>query len=202
MPRFSSLTLLRRVPIIHAVNGTSRGARGFTLIELLVVISVLGTILAFFVPTIVGRITTNARRVATMQEMRMLRDAIAGNPDITIGGEMVATGFKNDMPGSRWPFDLIELATSRPDTGMYAAVMYPGKYAPLEPWDPYIKRGWNGPYVREDGNMGYADDAWDTPYRLYILGSDTAGLMSAGPNQLFLSDPGGGLENDDIIVRF
>ena len=199
MPRFSSLTLLRRVPIIHAVNGTSRGARGFTLIELLVVISVLGTILAFFVPTIVGRITTNARRVATMQEMRMLRDAIAGNPDITIGGEMVATGFKNDV-GS-WPKDLIELATSNPDTGIYPSRPYPGRRI-LPNWDPYLKKGWNGPYVREDGNMGYADDAWDTPYRLYILGSDTAGLMSAGPNQLFLSDPGGGLENDDIIVRF
>jgi len=200
MPRFPSLTPLRRVSIIHAVNGTSRGARGFTLVELLVVISVLGTILAFFVPTIVGRITTNARRVATMQEMRMLRDAIAGNPDITIGGEMVATGFKNDM--GRYAYDLIELVTSRPDTGIYAAHNYSGKYAPLEPWDPYIKKGWNGPYVREDGNMGYLEDAWDTPYRLYILGNDTLGLMSAGPNQLFLSDPGGALENDDLIVRF
>lgn len=200
MPRFSSLTPLRRVSIIHAVNGTSRGARGFTLIELLVVISVLGTILAFFVPTIVGRITTNARRVATLQEMRMVRDAIAGNPDITIGGEMVATGFKNDM--GRYPRDLIELASNVLDTGIYAAVSYPGKYSPLEAWDPYIKKGWNGPYVREDGNMAYTEDAWDTPYRYQINGSDTVGLMSAGPNQLFLADPGGAIENDDIIVRF
>jgi prepilin-type N-terminal cleavage/methylation domain-containing protein len=200
MPRFSSLTPLRRVSIIHAVNGTSRGARGFTLVELLVVISVLGTILAFFVPTIVGRITTNARRVATMQEMRMLRDAIAGNPDVTIGGEMVATGFKNDM--GRWPHDLIELVTSRPDTGMYAAINYGGKYAPLEPWDPYIKKGWNGPYVREDGNMGYADDAWDTPYSFYLVGNETVGLRSAGPNLLRENEPGGALDSDDVIVRF
>lgn len=200
MPRFPSLTPLRRVPIIHAVNGTSRGARGFTLVELLVVISVLGTILAFFVPTIVGRITTNARRVATMQEMRMLRDAVAGNPDITIGGEMVVTGFKNDM--GRYSYDLIELATSRPDTGIYAPITYPGKYAPLEAWDPYIKKGWNGPYIREDGNMGYWEDAWDTPYRLYILSNDTLGLWSAGPNQIFKDQPGGALEDDDIIVRF
>jgi prepilin-type N-terminal cleavage/methylation domain-containing protein len=200
MPRFSCLTPLRRVPIIHAVNGTSRGARGFTLIELLVVISVLGIILAFFVPTIVGRITTNARRVATMQEMRMLRDAIAGNPDITIGGEMVATGFKNDM--GRYPRDLIELASNILDTGIYAPIIYPGKYSPLEPWDPYIKKGWNGPYVREDGRMSYTEDMWGTPYRYLLEGSDTAGLRSAGPNQMFIEDPGGGLENDDIVVRF
>ena len=200
MPRFSSLTLRRRVSIIHAVNSTSRGARGFTLIELLVVISIVGILLAFFVPTIAGRVTTNARRVATMQEMRMLRDAIAGNPDVTVGGEMVATGFKNDM--GRWPRDLIELVTSRPDTGMYAAANYSGKYAPLEPWDPYIKKGWNGPYIREDGNMSYLNDKWGTQYRFYAPGGETLGLWSAGPNQLFLDQPGGGLDSDDIIVRF
>jgi prepilin-type N-terminal cleavage/methylation domain-containing protein len=200
MPRFSSLTALRRVPIIHAVNSTSRVERGFTLVELLVVISVLGIILAFFVPTIVGRITTNARRTATLQEMRMLRDAIAGNADITMGGEMVLTGFKNDM--GRWPRHLIELVTSHPDTGMYAAVVYPGKYSPLEAWDPYIKKGWNGPYVREDGNMGYRYDAWGDTYRFYVQGSETLGLWSAGPNMLYWGDPGGGSDSDDVWVNF
>ena len=106
MSRFSSLTLRSRVSIIHAVNSTSRGALGFTLIELLVVISILGILLAFLAPIIVGRVTTNARRTATMEEMRMLRDAIAGNPDVTVGGEMVSTGFKNDI--GRWPRDLVE----------------------------------------------------------------------------------------------
>jgi len=200
MPRFSSLTPPRRVSIIHAVNSTSRGARGFTLVELLVVISVLGIILAFFVPTIVGRITTNARRVATMQEMRVLRDAIAGNPEQTIGGEMVVTGFKNDM--RRWPLHLIELVTSHPDTGMYAAVGYPGKYSPLEAWDPYLKKGWNGPYVREDGNMAYLEDAWNTDYRFYVVGNETVGLWSAGPDQLFYHLDPGANDSDDIWVRF
>jgi len=199
MPRFSSLTPLRRVSIIHAVNGTSRGARGFTLIELLVVISVLGTILAFFVPTIVGRITTNARRVATLQEMRMLRDAIAGNPDITIGGEMVATGFKNDY--GRWPRDLIELATKNPDTGMYVSRPYPGKET-LRTWDPYLKKGWNGPYVREDGSMAYTEDQWTTDYMFEIRGSETIGLRSAGPDQMFWKITPGAQDSDDIWVFF
>jgi prepilin-type N-terminal cleavage/methylation domain-containing protein len=200
MPRFSCLTPLRRVPIIPAVNSTSRCAPGFTLVELLVVISVLGIILAFFVPTIVGRITTNARRVATLQEMRMLHDAIAGNPDVTIGGDMVMTGFKNDV--GRYPRDLIELATSRPDTGMYGYVTYPGKESPLPSWDPYIQRGWNGPYVREDGNMGYTQDAWGTDYRFYVVGAETMGLWSAGPNQLFFHLDPGVQDSDDIVVMF
>ena len=198
MPRFSSLTPLRRVSIIHAVNSTSRGARGFTLVELLVVISVLGIILAFFVPTIVGRVTTNARRVATLQEMRMLRDAIAGNPDITMGGEMVVTGFKNDV--GRWPRDLIELATKDPFQPMYAGITYQGKTT-LPDWDPYLKKGWNGPYVREDGNMGYRYDAWGTDYTLYVVGPDTLGLWSAGADKLFLGQPGA-VDSDDIRVMF
>jgi hypothetical protein len=51
--------------------------------------------------------------------------------------------------------------------------------------------------------MSYTEDAWGTPYKYYIVGSsETAGLRSAGPNQLFVDDPGGGLDSDDIIVRF
>jgi len=198
MRRFSSLTPLRRVSIIHAVNSTSPGARGFTLIELLVVISVLGIILAFFVPTIVGRVTTNARRVATLQEMRMLRDAIAGDPDIRMGGEMVVTGFKNDY--GRWPRHLIELATKDPFVPPYTQYVYTAKEA-LTPWDPYLKKGWNGPYVREDGKQGYLDDAWGTDYQFYAEGSETLALWSAGQDQLFLGQPGA-RDSDDIKVFF
>lgn len=198
MLRFSSLTRLRRVSIIHAVNSTSRVERGFTLVELLVVISVLGIILAFFVPTIVGRVTTNARRTATIQEMRMLRDAIAGNPDITMGGEMVVTGFKNDY--GRWPRNLIELVTANPFDPPYTAFNYAGREM-MTPWDPYIKKGWNGPYVREDYNFGYMSDAWGTDYRFYAEGSDTMALWSAGPDRLFLGDPGA-QDLDDIKVYF
>jgi prepilin-type N-terminal cleavage/methylation domain-containing protein len=195
----SSLTRLRRVSIIAAVNSTSRGARGFTLIELLVVISVLGTILAFFVPTIVGRITTNARRVATLQEMRMLHDAIAGNPDITMGGEMVVTGFKNDV--GRWPRDLVELATKNPFDPPWSARQYPGKET-LPNWDPYLKKGWNGPYVREDGNMGYTEDAWGIDYIFDVVGSETLGLWSAGADQLFFGISPGAKDSDDVRVMF
>jgi len=195
----SSLTLLRRVSIIHAVSSTSRGARGFTLVELLVVISVLGIILAFFVPPIVGRVTTNARRVATLQEMRMLRDAIAGDPDIRMAGEMVVTGFKNDI--GRWPRDLVELATSDPDTGIYVGRPYPGK-TKLPAWDPYLKKGWNGPYVREDGNMGYTEDAWGVDYRFYVKGTETLGLQSAGADNLFYQVDPGANDSDDVWVMF
>jgi len=198
MTRFSSLTLLRRVSIIPPVNVTSRSAHGFTLIELLVVISVLGIILAFFVPTIVGRVTSNARRVATIQELRMLHDATVGNPDVTMNGEMVVTGFKNDV--GRFPRDLIELATKNPYDVMYAGIVYVGKET-LPGWDPYTKRGWNGPYVREDGEMGYRYDQWGKAYRFFVVSNETLGLESAGPDEMFLGQPGA-RDSDDIRVRF
>jgi len=198
MARFSSLTLPSGVPIIASVNGTSRDDRGFTLVELLVVISVLGIILAFFVPTIVGRVTTNARRVATIQELGVLHDAIVGSPDIRMSGEMVVTGFKNDV--GRYPRDLIELVTANPFDPMYASITYVGKET-LPGWDPYIKKGWNGPYVREDGNMGYRYDAWGNAYRFYVEGIETLGLESAGPDGLFLGQPGA-VDSDDVRVRF
>jgi prepilin-type N-terminal cleavage/methylation domain-containing protein len=198
MPQLSSLTPLGRVSIIPSVNGTSRSEHGFTLIELLVVISVLGIILAFFVPTIIGRITTNARRVATIQELKMLHDAVVGNPDVTMNGEMVVTGFKNDV--GRFPRDLIELATGNPFDGMYAAAVYVGKET-LPSWDPYIKKGWNGPYVREDGDMGYRYDSWGKAYRFFVVSNETLGLESAGADGLFIGQPGA-RDSDDVRVRF
>jgi prepilin-type N-terminal cleavage/methylation domain-containing protein len=180
------------------VNVTSRCSRGFTLVELLVVISVIGIILAFFVPTIVGRITANARRVATMQEMRALRDAIAGNAEVQIGGELVAAGFRADV--GRYPRDLLELATRNPFEGIYSMVDYVGKET-IPAWDPYIKKGWNGPYMREDGQMGYRSDAWGVFYRFLIESNDTVGLWSAGTDGLFLGQPGA-KDSDDIFVRF
>jgi prepilin-type N-terminal cleavage/methylation domain-containing protein len=181
---------------------TSAAERGWSLVELLVVISVLGVILAFFVPPIVGRITTNAKRVATQQQLRVLRDAIAGDPDVMAGGEMVATGFKNDV--GRLPRHLIELATNNPFSGIYTNIMYVGKET-LTRWDPYTSHGWNGPYVREDGEMSYLNDAWGVPFRFYTLpggtGLETLGLESPGPDGIYFGQPGAQTD-DDVRVRF
>ncbi len=133
-----------------------------------------------------------------MQEMRVLHDAIVGDPSQTMNGEMVVTGFKNDI--GRFPRDLVELVTANPFDGMYAALPYIGKET-LPAWDPYIKKGWNGPYVREDGDMGYRYDSWGNAYRFLVDGTETLGLQSAGPDGLFLGQPGA-RDSDDIKVRF
>ncbi|OYD15293.1 hypothetical protein CH330_06085 [candidate division WOR-3 bacterium JGI_Cruoil_03_51_56] len=196
MPSF--LTSVEVNSIIASMKRISSKERGWSLIELLVVISVIGILIAFFVPPIVGRITSHARCVATEQGLRVLRDAIMGNPDTQIGGEMVATGFKNDI--GRLPRHLIELATNNPFNEPYNKVMYVGKET-IPRWDPYLKKGWNGPYVREDGYMRYLDDAWSIPYRFCVKDNETLGIESAGPDQIFYGQPGS-VTDDDIRVRF
>jgi len=171
-------------------------------VELLVVISVLGIILAFFVPPIVGKITTNAKRTATQQQLRVLRDAIAGNPEALSGGEMISTGFKNDV--GRLPRHLIELVTKNPFLPPYDKILYVGKET-LATWNPYTQRGWNGPYVREDGQMSYLYDAWGDSIQFYVSpgtsGVETLGLKSRGPDGLWYPSPGA-TADDDIRVRF
>lgn len=171
-------------------------SKAFTLLELIVSISIIGIILGFFVPPIVSRITMNARIGATRKEMVQLRDAIAGNPEIIAGGEYADIGFYGDV--GRHPRHLVELVTSRPDTTSF---VYPGREAiPL--WSPFSKRGWHGPYVRDDGNQGYLNDAWESPYRFVKddLGTPI-GIRSAGPDGRWFGDPGV-TENDDIVVSF
>lgn len=198
MAPHKSLTVRAGEHTICTMRPASGISRGWSLVELLVVISIIGILIAFFVPPIVSRITNHARTVAVRQELQVLREAIVGNPDVTLGGELVATGFRNDV--GRLPRHLVELATRDPFDGVYAQIQYVGKEV-LPAWDPYNKRGWNGPYVREDGNLSYTRDVWGVPYRYLMVAADTLGLESAGPDGLFFGQPGA-VTDDDIRIRF
>jgi hypothetical protein len=68
-------------------------------------------------------------------------------------------------------------------------------------YDYVNRRGWNGPYVAEDGNFGYLYDAWDNAYQYYTESGETLGIKSSGPDHVMYGQPGG-VTNDDIVVRF
>lgn len=138
----------------------------------------------------------NAKIGATRREITQLRLAVVGNPEIVAGGEYADLGFNGDV--GRMPRHLIELVTARPDTTSF---IYPGREAiPL--WDPYSKRGWHGPYVRDDTEHGFLYDAWETPYRIITDNLGTAtGITSAGPDGRWFGEAGV-TENDDITVLF
>jgi prepilin-type N-terminal cleavage/methylation domain-containing protein len=168
-------------------------SRGVTLIELLVVIFIIGLLLSFLVPPIVSRVTQNARITLTKNRLYQLRKAIVGE----IGPNYIDYGFKGDV--GRFPRHLIELVTNRPDT--IKEFTYPGKES-IPAWNPFTKKGWNGPYVRDDPDHSFLYDAWETPI-MYHLGpnGETLGIKSAGPDGEWY-DPQRHQTNDDIIVLF
>ncbi|MCS7259053.1 MAG: prepilin-type N-terminal cleavage/methylation domain-containing protein [candidate division WOR-3 bacterium] len=171
--------------------------RGVTLIELLVVIFVIGVFIAYFFPTVISRATTYARITATKNELEELRKAIVGDPQVISSGDYVARGFKNDM--GRLPRHLVELVTRHPELPPYDQYSYPEKET-LPVWNPFTQSGWNGPYIRDDGNQGFLYDAWGEPYRFVINNEgDTVGLKSPGPDGEWYAP---GLRNDDIIIYF
>lgn len=169
--------------------------KGVTIIELIVVISVIGIFILFFMPIALNRSANNARITATRMELEQIRKAIVGNPELISGGEFVADGFKNEV--GRLPKHLIELVTRRPDTTIY---VYPGRES-LPLWNPFIKRGWNGPYIRDDGKQSFMKDAWGEPYQFIISGNAIVGLKSPGPDgEWYGTIPG--LVDDDIQILF
>ncbi len=173
---------------------------GMTLLEILIVISIIGTLIAFFVPPLVSRVQRNAYITATKRSLLELRKAIVGNPEITGSGQYLDMGFKGDV--GRFPRHLIELLTNRPDT-LGGEFVYPGR-EPIPLWDPWTKHGWHGPYVRDDGKFSFLNDAWGNPI-LYHFSPDgeTLGLKSAGPNgEWYNPSAPPYTENDDIIVLF
>ncbi len=170
---------------------------GWTLMEILVVISVIGILIAFFAPPLVSRIQRNALITATRRNLTELRKAIVGNPEIVGGGQYLDMGFKGDV--GRLPRHLIELLTNRPDT--MVGFEYPGRES-IPGWDPFTKNGWHGPYLRDDGRLSFLEDAWGNPIIYHIVGNETLGIKSAGPDGEWYPPPSGSGVNDDIIVLF
>ncbi len=173
--------------------------RGFSLLELIVVISIIGTLVTFFVPPLVSRIQRNAYITATKRNLMELRKAIIGNPEIVGSGEYLDVGFKGDV--GRLPRHLVELLTNRPDT--LSGFVYPGRES-IPTWNPFTKQGWHGPYVRDDGKFGFLEDSWGNPIMYHIsTAGETLGLKSAGPDGEWYNPAGPVImENDDIIVLF
>ena len=169
---------------------------GVTIVELLVVIFVIGLFIAFFAPAVLNRASDYARTNATKQELNEITTAIIGDPKLISGGEYVATGFRADM--GRLPRHLVELVTRHPELPPYDQYNYPGKDT-LPVWNPFIKLGWNGPYIRDDGKQGFLFDAWGDPYEYLIEAGDTIGLKSRGTDGEWYAT---GLKDDDIKILF
>ncbi|RKY84104.1 hypothetical protein DRQ09_09090 [candidate division KSB1 bacterium] len=145
---------------------------GFSLVEVVIVIVILGIISVVAIPR-VSNFISQSKINATMNEMKILKKAIIGDPSYTVNGVPIDRGFKGDVGQS--PAKLEDLVTN---DGSYPA------------WNRWTKTGWNGPYINDNGSGDYLRDAWGTEYQL-----TSNSIRSAGPNKVFGDD-------DDIVVNY
>jgi len=144
-------------PIVGAKN--KRAQVGFTLIELVIIIIILGIVAAVAIPKF-GTLSETAKANATREELRRIKTAIIGDPQVTAGGTYINRGFEGDV-GSP-PFNLIDLVR-KPDS--------------IASYDKFTRLGWNGPYL-DSTAMNFLYDSWDDLYS-YDVGART--IISTGP---------------------
>lgn len=143
------------------------------------VIVILGIVGVFAVPRLFN-LATAAPREATKNEMSALRRAIVGDPNLTTAGTPTMRGYLIDCGAV--PTALGNL-TVRP--------------ASCPAWNPFLKTGWNGPYI--DANIGdYTRDAWGN---LYTLDGPNRILVSNGPDGV-KQTVGATCSGDDICTLF
>ncbi|MFH1853374.1 MAG: prepilin-type N-terminal cleavage/methylation domain-containing protein [Candidatus Neomarinimicrobiota bacterium] len=152
-----------------------KSKEGFTLIELVMIIAILSILSAIAIPKITDIIIIS-REKATKGEMTELKKAIMGDPSAVAGGTLVDKGFNGDNGRLPNPIDEMITQGSLPD------------------WNRYTQRGWNGPYISDDGADEWKKDAWGNVYVIHSYSAGDTSLVSHGPDGVL----GGG---DDLILH-
>ncbi len=135
--------------------------RGFTIIEIVIVIVILGILGAVAVPKL-GSLISDSKEESTKAEMKTIKDTIVGE-----------FGYRATVGAD--PTSADDLVTK--PTGVAA-------------WNKFTQRGWNGPYINDDGTENFKRDAWDNPYQF------TANeIRSRGPDATLNTA-------DDIVLNF
>lgn len=135
---------------------------GFTLIELVITIIILGIVAAVAIPKF-GTLSEEAKANATREEIRRIKTAIIGDPQVTAGGTYINRGFEGDIGYP--PTNLIDLVR-KPDS--------------IASYDKFTRLGWNGPYL-DSAEMNFLYDSWDNLYS-YNSGARTLVSNSPTPN--------------------
>jgi prepilin-type N-terminal cleavage/methylation domain-containing protein len=139
---------------------------GFTLIEVLLTIllvSILATVaIAQFV-----NLGNDAKSAVTSDRMNALKMGIIGDGRYNTAGQLTKIGYEANCLGL--PSTLTDLIT-QPTSGTCTAA-----------YDPFLKRGWRGPYVSAT-DPNWNKDAWGTALQYFNTGPPVRTLRSCGPD--------------------
>ena len=151
---------------------------GMTLIELLLVLLLIAilSVIAFNAYT---NFTLDAQTAVTTDKLNALKTAIVGDPRLVTSGTFSKPGFLSNCLAA--PTVLTDL-TVMPASGTCSVV-----------YDPFLKHGWNGPYV-STSDANWNKDAWGTTIS-YTPSGSTGTIKSCGPDKTCGN-------SDDISVTF
>lgn len=157
--------------------------------ELLIVIGVIGLLLAYMGPRLVGRMLERTKIVVTRQKAEELKKALVGEL-LIVDGQPVMSGYRYDV--GAWP---------PPAPGDTIGLTWLWRQPPGVPsYNYYTQHGWNGPYIRGDSSLSFLFDAWQNPFRFVRDANGVPiGIQSAGPDGVFGPV---GTKDDDITVMF
>jgi prepilin-type N-terminal cleavage/methylation domain-containing protein len=146
--------------------------KGFTLVEMLMVILIMGILSRVAFSTYVD-FAKDAKSTVTTSRLSELKIALLGDARMVSSGRFTSPGFINQV--GNVPVTLTDLASQ----GTYSA------------YDPFNKKGWNGPYVNTS-EPNWSKDAWGISFQ---YNSATRTIKSCGPDKVCGNA-------DDITVTF
>lgn len=202
-----------------------RGQAGFSLLELLIVVSILSAA-AYVALDAVDHDSSELRFNLTETRLKTIRRAIVGDPNITVNGSPMISGYAADVGQLPPCLNALSVQTSVCGPGLDDDINPPA-YGPrvIDDTDGdgvaddgeavYLMFGWNGPYVT--GLNGTLQDAWGNSGTAFAAtagdpdveagwivtpGAATFDVSSAGRDRVSDADGGGGafFDADETMV--
>lgn len=158
---------------------------GFTLVEILMVLGLVAILSVAGITVMTGSVDED-RYDASVAELRQIRAALVGDPELTQGGTRSSFGYLGDMGGLPTAAQGLAALQTKPAALPNFGINNTARFG----------LGWNGPYLATGASGGTFsfNDKWGRPY-VYAPGT-TATISSLGAD----GAAGGTGLNQDIVM--